>query len=179
MLRVLTDEHSKATDLPPIHVCAAALRGSERLMAVDLMRPDLQMRLRLDPYAPRAARYQVAQVDRPSPDLRDAVTLLTSELVTSAVQHTRSEQAVVELRVWMPSDVVRVELRAPRVDLEPPFEGEARDYSLLLLDELADRWSYDEADGQACMWFEIDRHPHDAAAGRGGGARVPAKSLAG
>ncbi|HEV2980522.1 MAG TPA: ATP-binding protein [Solirubrobacteraceae bacterium] len=148
-------------------------------MAVDLMRPDLEMRLRLDPYAPRAARYQVAQVDRPSPDLRDAVTLLTSELVTSAVQHCRSERAVVELRVWMPADVVRVELRAPRHDLGPPFEGEARHYSLLLLDELADRWSYEEADGQACMWFEIDRHVRESAAGGGAGVRVPAKSLAG
>jgi hypothetical protein len=147
-------------------------------MAVDLMRPDLQMRLRLDPYAPRAARYQVAQVDRPSPDLRDAVTLLTSELVTSAVQHCRSEQATVELRAWMPADVVRIELRAPRRDLEPPFEGEPREYSVLLLDELADRWSFDETGEQACMWFEIDRHPHESPLGDGAGTRMPAKSLA-
>jgi hypothetical protein len=147
-------------------------------MAVDLMCPDLAMRLRLDPYAPRAARYQVAQVDRPSPDLRDAVTLLTSELVTSAVQHCRSEHAVVELRVWMPADVVRIELRAPREDLELPFDGESRDYSLLLLDELADRWSFDEDGDQACMWFEIDRHAHESPGG-GAGTRMPAKSLAG
>ena len=147
-------------------------------MAVDLMGPDLQMRLRLDPYAPRAARYQVAQVDRPSPDLRDAVTLLTSELVTSAVQHCRSEQAMVELRAWMPADVVRIELRAPRCDLEPPFEGEPREYSLLLLDELADRWSFDETGDHACMWFEIDRHPHTSSAADGVGTRMPAKSLA-
>jgi hypothetical protein len=147
-------------------------------MAVNLMRPDLAMRLWLDPYAPRAARYQVAEVDRPSPDLRDAVTLLTSELVTSAVQHCHSEQAMVELRVWMPADVVRVELRAPRSDLKPAFEGEPRDYSLLLLDELADRWSFDEWDEQACMWFEIDRHPHQSGV-PSAAARVPEKSLAG
>jgi hypothetical protein len=147
-------------------------------MEADLMRPDLAMTLRLDPYAPRAARYQVAEVDRPSPDLRDVVTLLTSELVSSAVQHCRSEQAMVELRVWMPADVVRVELRAPTRDLGLPLEGEQRDYSLLLLDELADRWSFDEDDEQACMWFEIDRHPHDSAA-TGARSRVPARSLAG
>jgi hypothetical protein len=147
-------------------------------MAVDLMRPDLAMRLRLDPYAPRAARYQVAQVDRPSPDLRDAVTLLTSELVTSAVQHCRSEHAMVELRAWMPADVVRIELRAPRGDLQPPFAGEPRDYSLLLLDELADRWSFDKVGEQACMWFEIDRHPHESSAPDAGRAPEPAKLLA-
>jgi hypothetical protein len=178
MLRLPADERPKAKDLPPNEVCASTSRGIERLMAVDLMRPDLVMTLRLDPYAPRAARYQVAEVDRPSPDLRDAVTLLTSELVTSAVQHCRSQQAMVELRVWMPAEVVRVELRAPRADLEPPFDGEPRDYSLLLLDELADRWSFDEAGELACMWFEIDRHPQESSA-VGAGKREPAKSLAG
>ena len=67
---------------------------------------------------------------------------------------------MMELRAWMPADVVRVELRAPRQNLRLPADGDAPDYSLLLLDELADRWSLDEAGQQACMWFEIDRHPH-------------------
>jgi hypothetical protein len=177
-LLLLRHERPTAKDLPRNHVCAARTRGTVGVMAVDLMRPDLAMRLRLDPYAPRAARYQVAQVDRPSPDLRDAVTLLTSELVTSAVQHCRSEHAMVELRAWMPTDVVRIELRAPRGDLEPPFAGEPRDYSLLLLDELADRWSFDEAGEEACMWFEIDRFAHESSARDGAGSREPVKSLA-
>jgi hypothetical protein len=146
-------------------------------MAMDLLRPDLAMRLMLDPYAPRAARYHVAQVDRPSPDLRDAVVLLTSELVTSAVQHANSSATVMELRAWMPSDVVRVELRAPLGELEPPHDGDSPEYSLLLLDELADRWSYDEAGEEACMWFEIDRHGHEASSGAAA-AREPEKSLA-
>jgi hypothetical protein len=110
-------------------------------MSIGSACPDLAISLRLDPYAPRAARYHVAQVDRPSPDLRDAVVLLTSELVTRAVQ--RSEQASdaeVELRVWMP-------------------ETDALDYGVLLLDQIADRWSIDGAGDLACMWFEIDRHP--------------------
>src|SRR5207302_10152509 len=37
--------------------------------------PDLAIPLRLDAHAPRAARWYVARVDRPSPDLRDAVML--------------------------------------------------------------------------------------------------------
>lgn len=140
-------------------------------------RPDLAMSLALDPYAPRAARYHVAQVDRPSPDLRDAVVLLTSELVSSAVEHCDTREAVMELRAWMPSEIVRVELRAPRQHLAPPGQGEVPHHSLLLLDELADRWAFDEDDGQACMWFEIDRHTHLARAASAG-EREPAKSLA-
>jgi hypothetical protein len=128
-------------------------------MSIGSAGPDLAISLRLDPYAPRAARYHVAQVDRPSPDLRDAVVLLTSELVTRAVQ--RSEQAAdaeVELRVWMPADVVRVELQASSRLLPAPAT-DAFDYGLLLLDQIADRWSIDGAGDLACMWFEIDRHP--------------------
>src|SRR5450759_3148361 len=77
--------------------------------------PDLRISLPLDPSAPRAARYYVAQVDSPSPDLRDAVVLLTSELVSRAVEQCEETSCErVELLAWMPQDVVRVELRAPR-----------------------------------------------------------------
>ena len=128
-------------------------------MSIASAGPDLAISLRLDPYAPRAARYHVAQVDRPSPDLRDAVVLLTSELVTRAVQRSaQAADAEVELRVWMPADVVRVELQASSRLLPAPAP-DALDYGLLLLDQIADRWSIDGAGDLACMWFEIDRHP--------------------
>jgi hypothetical protein len=127
-------------------------------MGTDSIRPDLALSLHLDPYAPRAARYHIAQVDRPSPDLRDAVVLLTSELVTRAVQQCSSTEANMELRAWMPADVVRVELLAPRELLQLPEQPDARDYSLLLLDQLADRWAVEAHVQPACMWFEIDRH---------------------
>ena|SRR5438105_2477361 len=131
-------------------------------MPIDLPHPDLSMSLALDPYAPRAARYHVSQVDRPSPDLRNTVVLLTSELVTRALQHGAPAGATMQLRAWMPADVVRVELRAARPHLDVPADSHARDYSLALLDELADRWSLDDAGPDACMWFEIDRHTHPA-----------------
>jgi hypothetical protein len=128
-------------------------------MPIDLVGPDLVISLQLDPYAPRAARYYVAQVDRPSPDLRDAVILLTSELVTRAVQqHGSDSDESVELRVWMPADVVRVELWAPPELLSLPLEHDGPHYDLLLLDQIADRWSVDTAEQPACIWFEIDRH---------------------
>src|SRR5262249_61381397 len=103
-----------------------AERGNrDQTISLDLGAPDLDVSLQLDPHAPRAARYHVAQVDRPSPDLRDAVILLTSELVTRAAQYSRPDRdEAVQLRVWMPADVVRVELRAPRELLLPPAEQE-------------------------------------------------------
>ena len=130
-------------------------------MSISLPQPDLSVKLRLDPYAPRAARHHVGQVDRPSPDLRDAVMLLTSELVTRAVQHSVSpSEDILELRVWMPGDVVRVEVRgASELLTLRSAESRGTEYELLLLDSVADRWSVDSGEGDACMWFEIDRHP--------------------
>jgi hypothetical protein len=120
--------------------------------------PGISVSLPLDAHAPRAARYHVSKLDRPSPDLRDAAVLLTSELITQAVERCRFPGAVVELRAWMPADLVRVEIRMPRTLLAATSDT-ASDLGLLFFGELADRWSLD-ADGElACLWFEIDRHP--------------------
>jgi hypothetical protein len=125
---------------------------------IDFESPDLEVSLRLDPFAPRAARHHVALVDHPSPDLRDAIVLLTSELVTRAVQQCQtSRNAEVELRVWMPTDVVRVELRAPRKLLSPARDGESLQYGERLLDQVADRWSSENVQ-DFTLWFEVDRH---------------------
>lgn len=126
----------------------------------DLSHPDAVLTLHPDSYAPRAARCCVATVDRPSPDLRDVVVLLTSELVTRAV--TLCESAAdefVELRVWMPRDFVRVELRGAKDLLCAPAESDHPNDDLVLVDGLADRWAIDADDDAACIWFEIDRHP--------------------
>jgi hypothetical protein len=128
-------------------------------MPIDLVGPDLAVSLHLDEFAPRAARYHVTHVGNPSPDLRDAVALLTSELVSRAVQHNGSGACEsLELRAWMPADVVRVELRAPHGQLDVSPDADDMQYDLVLLDQVADRWSIDETEPSDCMWFEIDRH---------------------
>jgi hypothetical protein len=122
------------------------------------------MSLTLGPYAPRGARHQVAELDSPSPDLRDAVVLLTSELVARAVWQCESipGKDTAELRAWMPDDVVRVELKGPPgVDITPRPGGQS-DYDLMLLEQIADRWSGDGDSACACVWFEIDRAPQAA-----------------
>jgi hypothetical protein len=125
-------------------------------MPLDLACPDLALTLRLGPHAPRAVRHHVAWVDRPSPDLRDAVVLLSSELVTHAAE--RSSGATIGLRAWMPRDLVRVELRGP-AGVVDPVPDTPRTYRSLLLDQIADRWSIESTGATTCIWFEIDRHP--------------------
>ena len=128
-------------------------------MPIDPYEPDLETSLHLDLYAARAARHCVTTVDSPSPDLRDAVALLTSELVTRAVAPDGTPPAEdVSLRVWMPPDVVRVELRLRRGHFFAPLGPRPEDLGLLVLDGVADRWSIEPADGGVALWFEIDRH---------------------
>lgn len=130
-------------------------------MPFDLAKPDLATELPLDPWAPREARHRVAKLGHPSPDLRDAIVLLTSELVTRAVWQCESLPggSVAELRVWIPSDVIRVELKGPPgVDITPHPDGRS-DFDLMLLEQLADRWSGEEDPAISCVWFEIDRVP--------------------
>ena len=132
-------------------------------MLLDLAHPDLELSLPLDPFAPRAARHHIAQLDRPSPDLRDAVVLLSSELVTEAVE--RAEEGELALRAWMPADIVRVEVHGP----PPPGEGlgpEPPAYGSVLRDQIADRWAIERRDGEVYAWFEIDRHPDAPANGQ-------------
>jgi hypothetical protein len=126
-------------------------------MSLDPRPPDLAIVLPLDPYAPRAARHRVAQVGRPSPDLRDAVKLLCSELVTQAVERSTAGGHI-ELRMWMPPDVVRVELEGSpaTVGMRAP---DPNTFASLLLNQIADRWALDVTDDHACIWYEIDRHP--------------------
>jgi hypothetical protein len=128
-------------------------------MEVDQAAPDLQLSLPLDPHAPSEARHAVGRLDRPSPDLRDAVVLLTSELVTRALrQRGDREPGSVEVRAWMPREIVRVEVWTDPTLLSHPLEiaGEP-EFDLMLLDEATDRWAFERRGERVCAWFEIDR----------------------
>ena len=96
---------------------AATRRSSARL------RPDFEVLLDLNLDAPRAARNYVRDLLRgdPSPELREAVMLLTSELVTPIVGSGVSVFLEAgELRVWLRGATVRVELKVPRELVLPP-----------------------------------------------------------
>jgi hypothetical protein len=134
-----------------------------------LDRPDLTVTLDLDPYAPRAARHHVAQVDHPSPDLRDVVLLLTSEIVSRAVERADGEQ--IELRVWMPHELVRIEVHGPVHAIAATPEDD-HGFGLMLVEEIADRWDVQDEDRRASIWFEIDRHPAEMAMAHASGPNV-------
>lgn len=86
-------------------------------------------------------------------DLRDALELLVSELVTNAVSYADGE---VELTVSSLGDRLRVEVSdtssvVPRI----PERHLERGRGLRLVDELADCWGVDgRIDGKS-VWFEI------------------------
>jgi hypothetical protein len=126
---------------------------------LDLIQPNLDLALPLDRFAPRTARHRVAQVDSPSPDLRDAVVLLTSELVSRAFERCRAGAGEdLRLRVWMPTEVVRVEVHAPRMLLGGCTGQDEMEFERLLFGHLADRWAVERQEGaRSTMWFEIDR----------------------
>lgn len=141
----------------------ASRRANQRSVPIDPQHPDLIASLHLDPHAARAARHWVRRVDSPSPDLRDAVALLTSELVTRAVRPEEVADEEMQLQVWMPSDIVRVELSVPRERFFAPEEERSEDLGAMVLDRIADRWSIQPDGHSVSLWFEIDRHPSGAA----------------
>ncbi len=135
-------------------------------MPCDIDRPDLTAVLPLDMAAPRAARRHVALVDGPTPDLRDDVVLLTSELVSTIAKGAAG--GTIELRVWMPPEVVRVEVLAAPVVAAPATTPPR--YSGVLVERLADRW-HTETDGTpGALWFEIDRRRPTSGVSRSGPA---------
>ena len=126
------------------------------------LEPDLELELPLDKHAPSEARHAVGRVDRPSPDLKDAVMLLTSELITRALRNRcGGENPTVRLRVWMPAEIVRVEVwcEPELLHEHPEVDDEYPEYDLMLLELTTDRWSIDRREDQICAWFEIDRRP--------------------
>jgi len=127
-------------------------------MPLDLADPDLAIPLRLDRDAPRAARHVVGGVGSPSPDLRDVVKLLTSELVTRIVEQVSARRGeLIALRVWMPKDLVRVELEGRR-ELFDSLDAERWPaYDLMIVEKLSDRWGIETDEHHGWMWLEIDR----------------------
>jgi hypothetical protein len=129
-----------------------------RTVSVEQSTADLIVSLPLDEDAPRAARHCVAQVDHPSPDLRDVVMLLTSELIWQAFDRCRFAGVTFELCAWMPPEVVRVEIRLPKTFLDLGWEEYERDLGTIVMRNVADRLWVGAHDELARMWFEIDRH---------------------
>jgi len=125
--------------------------------------PDLEVTLALDSDAPRSARNYVRDLlcEEPSREVRERALLLTSEIVTSVLPENDDPAAMCDLRVWVRADVAQIELAVPR-ELLAPRRPKAPRYDLVLLEELASRWSIEPLDPVASIWFELQR-PSDGA----------------
>jgi anti-sigma regulatory factor (Ser/Thr protein kinase) len=116
-----------------------------------------------DPAAVRSARRAAEEVASSlgDEDLRNAVGLLVSEVVTNAVRHVGT---ATRLRVRASGRRVRVEVfdggpnvldpRPNHVDEPLPDRGRG----LHLVESLADAWGVEPTGGGKCVWFEVASH---------------------
>jgi len=92
-------------------------------------------------------------------DFVELVLLLTSELVTNAYRHARTETRV---SVRLDGACVRIEVHdvgSGFPELRPLDTDRVDGRGLQIVDALADRWGHDSnADGTA-VWFELVRRP--------------------
>lgn len=117
--------------------------------------------------APRLARRYVASRSPGWPEeLLELVVLLTSELVTNAVQHGRGP---IRLQLAEDGDRLRVEVTDgyPGLPDGPgkPAEDDESGRGLLILDRLADRWGShpSRTPPGKVVWFELRHGPTEQA----------------
>ncbi|RSO13123.1 PAS domain S-box protein [Streptomyces sp. WAC 06725] len=106
--------------------------------------------------APLARRFVRSALRGAAPEVVDTAELLTSELVTNAVLHARTE---VEVRIWSHEGQVRVRVGdgrpdRPLVPREPrPYAGAGR--GLAMVEELASSHGAHVGEGRKTVWFEL------------------------
>ncbi|MYW14443.1 PAS domain S-box protein, partial [Streptomyces sp. SID2955] len=106
--------------------------------------------------APLARRFVRSALRGVAPEVVDTAELLTSELVTNAVLHARTE---VEVRIWSHEGQVRVRVGdgrpdRPLVPREPrPYAGTGR--GLAVVEELASSHGAHVGEGRKTVWFEL------------------------
>ncbi|MFF7097972.1 SpoIIE family protein phosphatase [Streptomyces rubradiris] len=106
--------------------------------------------------APLARRFVRSALRGVAPEVVDTAELLTSELVTNAVLHARTE---VEVRIWSHEGRVRVRVSDGRPDrpLVPrrprPYAGAGR--GLAVVEELASSHGAHVAEDRKTVWFEL------------------------
>lgn len=116
------------------------------------------------PEAAGRARHLVADAcaaaDLPT-DLCDSAQLATSELVTNAIVHGRSEVRL-GLLVDAPRRAIRIEVgddnsRHPRV--QPADDGALDGRGLFIVDLLATRWGVRDSETGKVVWLELVAAP--------------------
>jgi len=112
-----------------------------------------------DTLAPALARAALATTAIGTPvDAFDAAALLTSELVTNSVRHSRSEW--VEVAITLTTDVLRIEVSdQDRQTVRPRTPDLEGGWGLMLVGELATRWGVERHTAGKTVWVEFDLKP--------------------
>jgi anti-sigma regulatory factor (Ser/Thr protein kinase) len=123
--------------------------------------PYLSLELPPDARAPSRARHAMAGLDGLLGPAYPDVALLVSELVTNGVRHAdTAPEAPLRIAVRLADDRVRVEVSDQGEGFDhgplPPDPTRAGGWGLRLVDEIADAWGVDRAQGTT-VWFEIAR----------------------
>jgi len=128
-------------------------------------RIELRLPAELNALAVARARLRTITDGLPEPAASD-LALLTTEVVSNAVQHAPQEPAD-EITMRISRDgVVRVEVvdggglfdaPAPR----EPWDLSPNGWGLFLLDSLADSWGVDRTPTGKVVWFELDPDESD------------------
>ncbi len=113
-----------------------------------------------DPGAARAARELVTTALRVwnLDDLSEIAELLTTELVTNAILHAGTPVRVVAHRSTPEVVVVKVFDGSPRLPSRSPRASDPdaeRGRGLFLIDQLANCWGAEPADGGKVVWFTL------------------------
>jgi anti-sigma regulatory factor (Ser/Thr protein kinase) len=112
--------------------------------------------------APALARATVASAIGPvRPEVAEQVELLTSEVVTNAIRHSRSDPlAELILRVDASNAHVRIEVLNAGPSFDPPVPSpdlSGSGLGLFLVDALAEAWGVDREGPRTKVWFEISK----------------------
>jgi|1186.fasta_scaffold02051_3 hypothetical protein len=120
--------------------------------------------------APREARARVRAfltgngATRPDDgsQLQFVSALLTSELVTHAVEHGDDEIDDFQLSLGLDAGTLHTELSLDDMSLPidvPPSDDRQIAYGLALIDSLARRWGGNHTGHGTCLWFDLDVDP--------------------
>src|SRR6266567_2901749 len=118
-----------------------------------------------DPREVRAARKFVAKTVGADHPRADAALLLTSELVTNAVTHSRSRRpgGTVEVVVATKAAGLLISVTDDGSDSTVPAirsrPGGENGNGLLLVESLADAWGYLPSSRRMMVWFRLSRCP--------------------
>jgi hypothetical protein len=130
------------------------------------MNPTLSFQLVPSTRAPSVARAHVREFlaangatnGGPS-DLQFTSSLLTSELVTHAMEHGGQDAGDMVLVLDLAARTLHAELSLDDVALPidvAPSEDRQIACSLAVIDSLARRWGGNHTGGGTCLWFELD-----------------------